>query len=71
MDKLGEGTYGLVYRAKDRLTNEVSQIFNNSITSIFCNFFIKILNIHTYPYRLLRLKKSNLSMLMKEFPAPL
>ena len=23
MDKLGEGTYGLVYRAKDKLTNEV------------------------------------------------
>lgn len=27
MDKLGEGTYGLVYRAKDKLTNEVSITF--------------------------------------------
>jgi serine/threonine protein kinase len=25
MDKLGEGTYGVVYKAKDKVTGEVSQ----------------------------------------------
>jgi len=28
MDKLGEGTYGVVYKAKDRQTGEVNTIFN-------------------------------------------
>ena len=27
MDKLGEGTYGIVYRAKDRETSEVKTLF--------------------------------------------
>ncbi len=27
MDKLGEGTYGVVYKSRDRQTNEVSFIF--------------------------------------------
>lgn len=31
MDKLGEGTYGVVYKAKDRQTGEVSQPICNLI----------------------------------------
>ncbi len=30
MDKLGEGTYGIVYKSRDRDTNEVSILLNNS-----------------------------------------
>ncbi len=27
LDKLGEGTYGIVYKARDRETNEVNKLF--------------------------------------------
>ena len=27
MDKLGEGTYGVVYKAKDKVTGEVTYLF--------------------------------------------
>lgn len=30
MDKLGEGTYGVVYKAKDRQTGEVSYSFQHT-----------------------------------------
>ncbi len=32
LDKLGEGTYGVVYKAKDKVTGEVSELFNLKIT---------------------------------------
>jgi serine/threonine protein kinase len=41
MDKLGEGTYGVVYKSKDRVTHEVSQIIH-FIECIKFSFFIKI-----------------------------
>lgn len=28
MDKLGEGTYGIVYKSRDRLTNEVLNLLS-------------------------------------------
>jgi serine/threonine protein kinase len=38
MDKLGEGTYGLVYRAKDKLTNEVSAALQ-VLHIMFCVYY--------------------------------
>jgi len=29
MDKLGEGTYGVVYKARDKVTGEVKFLFSN------------------------------------------
>ena len=34
MEKLGEGTYGVVYKAKDKITGEVSSDNNNFIRSL-------------------------------------
>ena len=34
MEKLGEGTYGVVYKAKDKITGEVSSDNNNFIWSL-------------------------------------
>ncbi len=36
MEKLGEGTYGVVYKAKDKNTGEVSQRSYNPILSNLC-----------------------------------
>ena len=45
MDKLGEGTYGVVYKAKDKVTGEV-------IYSLYLNSFTRLL-----PLKRLDLKK--------------
>ena len=34
MEKLGEGTYGVVYKAKDKITGEVSSANENNIGSL-------------------------------------
>lgn len=38
MDKLGEGTYGVVYKAKDKVTGEVNNKFSLKEKSIDCCF---------------------------------
>lgn len=51
MDKLGEGTYGVVYRARDKETNEV----RIRLEEIRINFLLLYLSIilHTSSYLLL------------------
>ena len=34
MDKLGEGTYGVVYKAKDKVTGEVKELCNIKIVAM-------------------------------------
>lgn len=38
MDKLGEGTYGVVYKAKDKVTGEVIYLPVFTIATIDCGF---------------------------------
>ena len=43
LDKLGEGTYGVVYKAKDKVTGEVTFSFQFFQLSLFNAFFGNIL----------------------------
>ena len=43
LDKLGEGTYGVVYKAKDKVTGEVTFCFQFFQLSLFNAFFGNIL----------------------------
>lgn len=51
MDKLGEGTYGVVYRARDKETNEV-RIRLEEIRINFLHLYLSII-LHTSSYLLL------------------
>lgn len=45
LDKLGEGTYGVVYKAKDKVTGEVTfafQFFQLSLFDAFLEAFCKL-----------------------------
>ena len=41
MDKLGEGTYGIVYKSRDRETNEVNIINPFYILFFFENLYLQ------------------------------